>query len=313
MLWPSRPAAAGWARSSRAPSTTSWSDLASRGSGNGRLVDLRIGDVEALVAGLPTAGGARCCGDPGHRACPPTCGPLLTAREPVCLVSRLDGDEVVDTALWTADTIAAAGEPVVQEFGRRVSGAVVAEDRVITVLWPVPQLVIVGAGEVAEALGPAAALLGWQTRTVVDAQTASGLIAGLASIDNLVVASHDAELAGRALAAGLSSEVGYIGALGSRRAQQARADWLAYRGITDLGRIHGPAGLDIGAETPAEIAVSILAEAVAARSGVTAPPGGSPRTPRSPMPVEPVATYTGAGPAPRQPTRRDAVDDSSGR
>ena len=138
---------------------------------------------------------------------------------------------------------------MVQEFGRRVSGAVVAEDRVITVLWPVPQLVIVGAGEVVEALGPAAALLGWQTRTVVDAQTASGLIAGLASIDNLVVASHDAELAGRALAVGLSSEVGYIGALGSRRAQQARADWLAYRGITDLGRIHGPAGLDIGAET----------------------------------------------------------------
>ncbi len=253
-------------------------DLASRGSGNGRLVDLRIGDVEALVAGLPTAGGARCVVIPAT-SLPTDLWPLLTAREPVCLVSRLDGDEVVDTALWTADTVAAAGEPVVQEFGRRVSGAVVAEDRVITVLWPVPQLVIVGAGEVVEALGPAAALLGWQTRTVVDAQTASGLIAGLASIDNLVVASHDAELAGRALAAGLSSEVGYIGALGSRRAQQARADWLAYRGITDLGRIHGPAGLDIGAETAAEIALSILAEAVAARSGAHRPARREPEDP----------------------------------
>ena len=70
-----------------------------------------------------------------------------------------------------------------------------------------------------------------------------------------MVASHDQELAGRALAAALSSDVGYIGALGSRRIQQARADWLAYRGITDVGRIHGPAGLDIGADTPAEIAL----------------------------------------------------------
>jgi xanthine dehydrogenase accessory factor len=65
----------------------------------------------------------------------------------------------------------------------------------------------------------------------------------------------------------LSSDVGYIGALGSRRTQQGRADWLAYRGITDLERIHGPAGLDIGAKTPAEIAVSILAEAIALKSG----------------------------------------------
>jgi len=63
--------------------------------------------------------------------------------------------------------------------------------------------------------------------------------------------------------AALDSDVGYIGALGARRMQENRADWLAYRGVTDLSRIHGPAGLDIGAETPAEIAVSILAEAIA--------------------------------------------------
>jgi xanthine dehydrogenase accessory factor len=44
--------------------------------------------------------------------------------------------------------------------------------------------------------------------------------------------------------------------------QETRAEWLAYRGITDLTRIHGPAGINIGAKTPAEIAISILAQAL---------------------------------------------------
>ena len=101
-----------------------------------------------------------------------------------------------------------------------------------------------------------------------DIPTATGLVAALSPLDKLVVTSHDAELGGRALAAGLDSAVGYIGALGSRRTQQSRADWLAYRGITDLSRIHGPAGLNIGADTPAEIAVSILAEALAVKKGL---------------------------------------------
>jgi len=97
--------------------------------------------------------------------------------------------------------------------------------------------------------------------------TATGLIAQLSTSDNLVVAAHDVDVAGAALAAALDSDVGYIGALGARRMQQARADWLAYRDITDLSRVHGPEGIDIGADTPAEIALSVLAEAVAVRSG----------------------------------------------
>ena len=107
-------------------------------------------------------------------------------------------------------------------FGRGASDVAVAETRVVTVLWPVPKLVIVGAGAIADALAQAAALLGWQTQTINDVATATGVIAGLAVLDKLVVISHDHEFAGPALAAALSSDVGYIGALGSRRTQQSR-------------------------------------------------------------------------------------------
>jgi xanthine dehydrogenase accessory factor len=168
--------------------------------------------------------------------------------------------------MFTPETIAETGEEVAQLFGRGVSVTAVADSTVTTVLWPVPTLVIVGAGAVAEALVAAAGLLGWQTQTITDVSSATGVIATLAVLDKVVVVSHDDELAGPALEAALAGEVGYIGALGSRRTQSARADWLAYRDITDLSRIHGPAGLDIGASTAAEIAVSILAEALAVGS-----------------------------------------------
>ena len=241
------------------------SDLASRGSADGRLLDLQIGDVDALVAGLPRAGTARCLLVPATTL-PAELWERLTGREPVCMVTRIEGDEVRGTVLFDSESITSAGEPLAQMFNRRQSDTVLTGDTVVTVLWPVTQLVIVGAGAIPEALGRAAALLGWQTQIIVDVSTATGVIAGLAGPDKLVVASHDVDIAGAALAAALSSDVGYIGALGARRMQQARADWLAYRDITDLDRIHGPAGVDIGAETPAEIALSILAEAVAVKS-----------------------------------------------
>jgi xanthine/CO dehydrogenase XdhC/CoxF family maturation factor len=50
--------------------------------------------------------------------------------------------------------------------------------------------------------------------------------------------------------------------------QESREDWLAYRDITDLSRVHGPAGFNIGAKTPQEIAISVLAEAISVLKGV---------------------------------------------
>jgi xanthine dehydrogenase accessory factor len=239
-------------------------DVSERGT-TGRVVALTVGDLDAELAGLTCGGDARCL-IVAAADLPAELWERLRARDPVCLVAHLDGDRVADVALYGPETIAEAGEDAARLFGAGVSDTSVAPDTVTTVFWPVPKLVIVGAGAVADALRAAAELLGWHTDVVTETAGATGVIAGLAVLDKVVVTSHDTELAGPALAAALGSEVGYIGGLGSRRTQQARADWLAYRGITDLDRVHGPAGLDIGANTAPEIAVSILAEALAVTS-----------------------------------------------
>jgi xanthine dehydrogenase accessory factor len=244
-------------------------DLSTQGL-TGRIHALRVGDLDAQLAGLACGGAARCMLVPAT-ALASDLWDRLRRRDPVCLVTRLDGDRVVDTAAFGPETIAEAGDDAARLFNRRLTGSSVEPVAVTTVFWPVPRLVIVGAGAVADALRSAADLLGWRIDVVTDVRAATGAIAALAGLDKVVVVSHDVDLAGPALAAALAGEVGYLGALGSRRTQQARADWLAYRGITDLDRVHGPAGLDIGANTPPEIAVSILAEAMAV--GAKAAPG----------------------------------------
>lgn len=239
--------------------------LAGAGDG-GRIVDLHVGEVDALVAGLSCGGDARCLLVPATEL-PAELWERLADREPLCLLTRLDGDTVAETTVFGRDAVGEAGAEAARLFARGTSGSAVAGDTVITVWWPIPKLVIIGAGAIAEALAATAGLLGWSTQTMTDADAASTVLAELAALDNVVVISHDAEIAGRALMAVLSGGAGYVGALGSRRTQQARAAWLAEHGVTELDRIHGPAGLDIGANTPAEIALSILAEALAVRSG----------------------------------------------
>jgi xanthine dehydrogenase accessory factor len=132
----------------------------------------------------------------------------------------------------------------------------------------VPDLVVVGDGLIADALAAMANLLGWPCRVTNSAEQAVAFAAELSSSDAFVVLSHDRDVDGPALSAALSGPVGYVGGLGSRHTQQARATWLTDHGVAAEGqaRIHGPAGLDIDAHTPAEIAVSIVAEILASRS-----------------------------------------------
>jgi xanthine dehydrogenase accessory factor len=85
----------------------------------------------------------------------------------------------------------------------------------------------------------------------------------------IVVLTHDLKFDVPALQAALQTDAFYVGAIGSRRTQSKRREELVAAGLTDaeLDRIHGPAGLDLGADSPAETAVAILSEALAVRAG----------------------------------------------
>ncbi len=169
------------------------------------------------------------------------------------------------------------------------------EDVFLRVYNPPLRLVVVGAVHIAQALCPMAALAGFAV-TVVDPRAAfataerfPGVALSHAWPDRAVAAleldqrtalvtlTHDPKLDEPALVEALRSPSFYIGALGSRRTQAARLTRLRERGFEDaqLERIHGPVGLDIGARSAAEIAISILAELVARLRGgavVSAPP-----------------------------------------
>ena len=145
------------------------------------------------------------------------------------------------------------------------------DDRAVvieTVVRPVTRLLVAGAGPIADALADQGRLLGWKVVQEASPGAVMGYAAQLSHLDACVVIGHDVESSGRNLMAVLEGHAGYIGAVGSQAMQDARADWLAYREVTDLSRVHGPAGLHIGARTPAEVAVAIVAEIVSATGDV---------------------------------------------
>jgi len=153
---------------------------------------------------------------------------------------------------------------------------------------PPPRLLVYGAVDTAEALARGAKLLGW-TAIVADARAAFLTPERLPSADWLipkwpedafadvapdhqtaiVVLTHDDKFDEPALLAALETEAFYIGALGSRRNQERRRERLREAGVSAeaLERIQGPCGLDLGADTQEETALSILAEILAVRAG----------------------------------------------
>jgi xanthine dehydrogenase accessory factor len=156
-----------------------------------------------------------------------------------------------------------------------------AEGRVfLTVYVPAPQLVITGAVHISQALAPIAQLLGYDV-TIVDPRTAFASVErfpevkviaewpdkalpplGIDHYTAFVALTHDPKIDDPALIHALSRNCFYIGALGSRKTHARRVDRLKQQGLSEAGisRIHAPIGLDIGAVSPAEIAVAIMAQ-----------------------------------------------------
>lgn len=143
----------------------------------------------------------------------------------------------------------------------------VADDRVLCQWSPTASMVVFGGGPMAQALGQAAQFVGLNTEVTGSTEAAVALATSLSPIDGIVVMGHNTEDVGRVLQTALVSGAGYIGSIGPAALQQDRGDWLAYRGVTDTSRIHGPAGFPIGASSPEEVALSVMVEMIAVRNG----------------------------------------------
>jgi xanthine dehydrogenase accessory factor len=229
------------------------------------VIDVDLSDADAPGAGLSCGGAAQVLLVPFDDV-PAQFWDLIAQREPACLITDIvDGrSEVITRATVTDGEARYPG--LARLFNRGASATALLGGTAATSVWPVSTLVVVGDGLIAAALVDAGTLLGWSVTVVNDTASASAAIAGLSRVDGLVILSHDRATDGPALLAALDGHCGYLAALGARHTQAARAEWLAERGVTDLSRVHGPAGLDLGARTPAEIAVAIVAEMLAVRN-----------------------------------------------
>src|SRR5262249_46195152 len=159
----------------------------------------------------------------------------------------------------------------------------------VDVVAPPPRLIVFGAVDFAGQLAAAAKLAGWrafvvdprkrfataerfpEAERVIAAWPDKALeeLGGIDRATSIAVLTHDPKLDDAVLKIALRSDVQYIGAMGSRRAQAKRRERLLAEGLTDeeLGRLSAPIGLDIGALTAAETAISIMGEITAVRRG----------------------------------------------
>jgi xanthine dehydrogenase accessory factor len=225
------------------------------------VVSYGIEDELAWTVGLP-------CGGEIDVFLEPFPGAPTLARGTSYVV--VEGDGVGER--WEADEPARTG--LREEAGRSVF---------VEAIGPPPRLVAVGAGDIAEALCAFARPLGWRT-VVVDPRAGLATRERVPSADEVIVAwpdeididagtalvslVHEERIDLPALRRGIEGGAFYVGALGSKRTQAKRREQLG--AVAD--DVRGPVGLDLGGETPAEIALEIIAEVLAVHRKGTAPP-----------------------------------------
>jgi xanthine dehydrogenase accessory factor len=216
---------------------------------------------------------------------------LATARTsaPVAVVTHLaTGEQALVSKTCSAGGLSLGSDEltrVLQSLDDDRSGTMETTAGLLFIeAWnPKPRLLVVGAVHTAQELVPLARSAGYEV-TVIDPRTAFGTPARFpnTTIRNdwpneavpalapdrrtaILTLTHDPKIDDPALAAALRTEAFYIGALGSRRTHAKRVERLKEAGFDDaaIGRIRGPVGLAIGAQTPVEIAISIIAEITA--------------------------------------------------
>lgn len=207
------------------------------------------------------------------------------ARRAAVLVTDLA--EGRDCIVHEGDELAGQlGEAVKNAFRSGKSGVVEADGRsfFLNAHLPHARLVVIGAVHISQALAPMAEIAGYPVE-IIDPRTAFASeerFPGIAlypewpqdvlerrpldAYTGLVLVTHDPKIDDFPLKAGLDAGCFYIGALGSRKTHAKRVARLAAMGATpeQIERIHAPIGLDIGAASPAEIAVAVLAQAIRA-------------------------------------------------
>jgi xanthine dehydrogenase accessory factor len=207
------------------------------------------------------------------------------ARRAAIVVTDVESGEqrLVKAAEAASDTLK---DVLAERLRSGKSGMVEAEGKrlFLTVYVPPPRLIAIGAVHISQALAPMARLAGYDV-TIIDPRTAFAtperfpdvpLIAewpdvalpplGVDRYTAFVALTHDPKIDDPALLHAFAAGCFYIGALGSRKTHARRLERLKGQGAedADLAAIHAPIGLDIGAVSPPEIAVSILAEITAA-------------------------------------------------
>jgi len=203
------------------------------------------------------------------------------ARRAAVVVTNVEtgGQRLVGAADIAKDPL----RPLLAEHLRTSKSGIeeAAEGRVfLTVHVPPPQLIITGAVHISQALAPIGRLLGYDV-TIVDPRTAFASLERFPDVKVIaewpdtalpplnvdrytafVALTHDPKIDDPALTHALSRDCFYIGALGSRKTHARRVERLKGLGVSDanIARIHAPIGLDIGAVSPSEIAVAIMAQ-----------------------------------------------------
>ena len=206
------------------------------------------------------------------------------------------GDEDLDRVV-ARDTIAEldAGRSGTRHYGPHGEARQDEVTVFVESFAPPPRMLIFGAVDFTAALVRVAKVLGYRV-TVCDAREVFATTQRFPFADEVVVdwphrllervgedlgqrdavcvLTHDHKFDVPAITAGLATDVGYLGAMGSRRTTEERNKRLLDAGVAeaDLRRVHAPIGLDLGARTPEETAVSICAEIIAARTGKPARP-----------------------------------------